>query len=78
MRAEMEFTMCGGHFVVEASGLASLTPAQRSALTRLLIRQAREARARAIGQALLRLALGLFGSFRRANQPRARRSFAQL
>jgi hypothetical protein len=74
----MEFTMCDGHFVVEACDLASLTPAQRSVLTRLLIRRAREARARAIGQALLRFTRGLFGLFRRANQPGARRSFAQL
>ena len=69
--------MCDGHFVVEASDLGSLTPAQRSVLTRLLIRRAREARARAIGRALLRLARGLFGLFRRANGPLARRSFAR-
>jgi hypothetical protein len=73
----MEFTMRDGHFVVEASDLASLTPAQRSALTRLLIRRAREARARAIGKALLRLPRRLRGVLWRAYGPVARRCLAQ-
>jgi hypothetical protein len=42
-------------WAIPTSDWQSLTPAERGALTRMLIRQAREARARAIGAALLRL-----------------------
>jgi hypothetical protein len=73
----VELTMHDDHFVVEASDLASLTPAQRSVLTRLLIRRAREARARAIGQALLRLPRRLRGVLRRAHGRLTRRCLAQ-
>jgi len=69
----MEFTM---RDVVEASDLASLTPVHRSALTRLLIRQAHEARARAIGKALLRLPRRLRGVLWRTYGPLARRCLA--
>jgi hypothetical protein len=51
----MEFTMRDDGRAIPTSDWQSLTPAERSALTRVLIRQAREARARAIGAALLRL-----------------------
>jgi hypothetical protein len=50
----MEFTMRDDGWAIPTSDWQSLTPAERSALTRMLIRQAHEARARAIGAALLR------------------------
>jgi hypothetical protein len=77
MRAAMEVTVRDGQFVFGAFDLASLTPAQRSALTRLLIEEARAARARAIGQALLRLPRLLRGMSRRAYRPLARHCLAQ-
>jgi hypothetical protein len=73
----MEFTVRDGGWTIRTSDLELLTPAQRSALTRLLIRQAREARARAIGKALLRLPHGLRGLFRRPHGRAPRRSLAQ-
>jgi hypothetical protein len=64
-------------WAIRMSDLESLTSLQRSALTEQLVRQAREARARAIGATLLRLVRGLCGVFRRAHGPAARRSVAQ-
>jgi hypothetical protein len=54
-RAAMEVDMGGGQFAIRRSDLDSLTPAQRHTLGRWLIRQAHQARARAIGEALKRL-----------------------
>jgi hypothetical protein len=69
--------MCDDELVVGAFDPASLTPVQRSALTRLLIRQAREARARAIGKTLLRPPHRLLGLLRRAYGPLVRHCPAQ-
>ena len=47
----------------------ALTPAQRSALTRVLVRRAHAARSRAIGKALLGAMAGLFGRLTRSLAP---------
>jgi hypothetical protein len=54
-RAATEVDMRDGPFVIRRSDLESLTPAQRLALSRWLIQQAHEARALAIGEAVMRL-----------------------
>ncbi len=51
----MKRRMRDDSWAIRMSDLESLTPLQRSALTARLVRQAREARAHAIGAALLRL-----------------------
>jgi hypothetical protein len=61
----MEFTMPDDGWAIRTSNLRSLTPAQRGALMGLLVRRARQARARAIGAALLRLPLRLRALCRR-------------
>lgn len=69
--------MRDGLFVIRRSDLESLTPAQRHALSRWLIRQAHEARARAIGAALMRLAGALCTLFWWPYEPKMQRSIAQ-
>jgi hypothetical protein len=69
----MEFTMPDDGRAVRISGLRSLTPAQKSALTQ----QARQARARAIGTALLWLPLRLCALCRRIAALRIRGSLAR-
>ena len=61
----MEFTMRDDGWAIPTSDWQSLTPAERSALMRMLIRQAHEARARVIGAALLRLPHRLHALHRR-------------
>jgi hypothetical protein len=63
----MGLTMGDDGWAIRTSDLQSLTPAERNALTRLLIRQAHRARARAIGVALLRLPHRLRALYRRAS-----------
>jgi hypothetical protein len=49
----MEVVMRDDDIVIRTTDLEALTPAQRSSVTALLVRQAGKARARAIGAALL-------------------------
>ena len=64
-------------FVIQHSDLQSLTPAQRHELIGQLMRQAHKARARAIGEALLRLASALCIRFGRAHEPAVQRVIAR-
>ena len=73
----MEFTMRDDGWAIPTSDRQSLTPAERSALTRILIRKAHEARARAIGAALLRLPHRLHALRRRLFVLRSRGSLAR-
>jgi uncharacterized protein YjiS (DUF1127 family) len=54
----MELIMPDDHHGISASVWKALAPAQQSALTWLLMRQARSERSRAIGKVLLRVAGG--------------------
>ncbi len=47
--------MSDDHFGIDPSNWKTLTPAQQSALTRLLVRRVHAARSRAIGKTLLAL-----------------------
>jgi hypothetical protein len=62
----MELAVPDDFYEIHFSDWEALTPAQQSALTRVLVRRAHAARSRVIGKALLGATGGLFGRLARA------------